>query len=78
MQLENFITATLYRLGALAVTGRSAMFIFDVACRCFLFSIIFVSLSPLAFAESGPSLGESVAPEEIVKWDISIAPDGLN
>ena len=54
------------------------MFISDAACRCFLFSIISVLLSPLAFAESGPSLGEPVAPEEIVKWDISIAPDGLN
>ena len=54
------------------------MFISDVACRCFLFSIIFVLLSPLAFAESGPSLGEPVTPEEIAKWDISIAPDGLN
>ena len=29
-----------------------------------------------AFAQSGPSLGEAVTPEEIAKWDISIAPDG--
>ena len=54
------------------------MSISDVACRYVLLSIISVLLSPLAFAESGPSLGEPVAPEEIVKWDISIAPDGLN
>ncbi len=54
------------------------MSISEVACRCVLLSIISVLLSSLAFAESGPSLGEPVAPEEIVKWDISIAPDGLN
>lgn len=30
-----------------------------------------------AFAQSGPSLGELVTPEEVEKWDISIAPDGL-
>ncbi len=29
-----------------------------------------------AFAQSGPSLGEAVTPEEVAKWDISIAPDG--
>ena len=54
------------------------MSISEVACRCVLLSIISVLLSSLAFAESGPSLGEPVALEEIVKWDISIAPDGLN
>ena len=36
---------------------------------------VFVSAAS-AFAQSGPSLGEAVTPEEIAKWDISIAPDG--
>ena len=39
--------------------------------------LIAAGINPL-FAESkkGPALGESVSPEEIAKWDISVFPDG--
>ena len=39
--------------------------------------MLLVAAVTTAFAQSGPSLGELATQEEVEKWDISIAPDGL-
>ena len=53
------------------------MFISNFKRHVLLALLLLFAAVTTAVAQSGPSLGELATQEEVEKWDISIAPDGL-